>query len=159
MAGLHAIGLRIRISLALVTAEGALAHENDADETRDEKRRACRRGAGVHAPLQDRHFGIDPYGAVLVLLACTRRAAGNALGVGAVHAQKRVQLLWTFGHALAAFGDHGVVDDVERQLVPRTAGNRAGMTADAATLIDDHNVTSHCLPFLLDSRLYSPRGS
>ena len=86
--------------------------------------------------------------AVVVLLGRTGRAAGDALGVGAVHAQRRgVGAMDVGPFALSALGHHGVVDDIERQVVPRTAGNRAGVTADATTLVDDHSITSHYLSF------------
>ena len=148
MARLHAVRHRAGLLRAAVLAEGALAHE--AMQARAEHRGVAHAvRAGVDAHLAGHALlGVNPYHAVVVLLGRTGRAAGDALGVGAVHAQRRgVGAMDVGPFALSALGHHGVVDDIERQVVPRTAGNRAGVTADATTLVDDHSITSHYLSF------------
>ena len=151
MARLHAVRLRIGVKLTRVAAERALAHET-MEELFGLGYIAHTIGAGVNAHLAGHALlVVNPNGAVFVLDACAGGASGNACGLCAVLAQHGGPLTMDVGpRALNALGQNRVVDNINRQFIPRTAGNRAGMTTDAATLVDDHSVTGHVNSFLLD---------
>ena len=144
MAGLHAIRHSLGIHLTALTAERALA--NEAMQARlDLGLVAHAVGAGVDAHLACHALGVvNPYGAVLVLLARASRASRHACRLLAMHAQSRQPVAMNIRpRSLNTIAHNRVVNDIHRELVPRTASNRAGMAADAATLVDNHNVTCH----------------
>ena len=144
MARLHAVRIGTGLHLAALLAERALAHEL-VEATNHVRRVAHAVRASVDAHLAAHALlVVDPNDTVGILLGSARRAARHALGILAVHAERRqVVAVDVRPRALGNAAEHGVVDDVQRQFVPGAACDRARMAADAATLVNSHRVTRH----------------